>query len=95
MQLTFVVFMPAKTVLHYPRLDTVLMVEDAIKEADDYPMRMELWRMLPKQVQYQTFKLILDYLEKSNKIIFTKDEKIMWVASNPKLEQAIKNGKEY
>ena len=87
--------MDSKTILHYPRLDTVIMVEDAIKEAKDYPTRMGLWRMLPKQVQYQTFKLILDYLEKSNKIIFTKDSKIMWILSNPKLEQAIRNGAEY
>ncbi len=66
-------------VLHYPRLDTVLMVEDAIKDAKDYPTRMELWRGLPKKTQYQTFKVILGYLEKSNKIIFTKDNKIMWI----------------
>jgi hypothetical protein len=39
--------------------------------------------------------VILYYLEKSNKIIFTKDNKIMWIASNQKLEKAIKKGKEY
>ena len=66
-------------ILHYPRLDTVLMVEDAIKEAEDYPTKMKLWKSLPKKVQYQTFKVILEYLEKSNKIIFTKDKKIMWI----------------
>ena len=66
-------------VLHYPRLDTVLMVEDAIKDAEDYPTRMELWTSLPKKTQYQTFKVILDYLEKSNKIVFTKDNKVMWI----------------
>ena len=82
-------------ILHYPRLDTVLMVEDAIKNAEDYPLRTGLWNSLPKQVQYQTFKLILDYLEKSNKIVFTKDNRIMWIASNPKLEKAIKKGREY
>ena len=85
----------AQTVLHYPRLDTVLMVEDGIRKAGNYLTRMELWNSLPKQVQYQTFKLILGYLEKSNKIIFTKDNKIMWIGSNAKLEWAIKKGKEY
>ncbi|MBN1941291.1 MAG: hypothetical protein JW772_03860 [Candidatus Diapherotrites archaeon] len=87
--------MEAKTILHYPRLDTVLMVEDAIKDAKNYPSRMQLWKHLPKQVQYQTFQIILDYLEKSNKIIYTKDNKIVWIATNPKLEKAIKRGKEY
>ena len=35
------------------------MVEKAIQESDDYLTRMELWKSLPKQMQYQTFKLIL------------------------------------
>ena len=87
--------MVTKTILHYPRLDTVLMVEDAIQNARKYQARMELWKSLPKQVQYQTFQIILDYLLKSNKIIFTKDNKIMWIASNQKLDKAIKKGKEY
>ena len=87
--------MRTKTILHYPRLDTVLMVEDAIKDAKNYPTRMELWKSLPKQVQYQTFQIILEYLLKSNKIIFTKDNRIMWIASNPLLDKAIKRGKEY
>jgi hypothetical protein len=59
------------------------MVEKIIQETKDYPTRMELWRSLPKKMQYQTFKLILDYLEKSNKIIFDKD-KIVWIFPNSK-----------
>ena len=68
-----------ETILHYPRLDTVLMVEDSIKNAEDYLSRMELWKSLPNGVQYQTFQVILDYLLKSNKIIITKDNKIVWI----------------
>jgi meiotically up-regulated gene 157 (Mug157) protein len=84
------------TILHYPRLDTVLMVEDAIKDVKEYPTRTELWKSLPKKVQYQTFKLILEYLEKSNKIIFTKDNKIMWIyASSKALKELIATGMEY
>lgn len=85
--------MEAKTVLHYPRLDTVLMVEDAIKNAEDYPSKMQLWKNLPKQVQYQTFQLILDYLEKSNKILVAKDKKIVWIGTNAKLDALVKNAK--
>jgi hypothetical protein len=80
-------------VLHYPRLDTVLMVEDAIKNADDYPAKMQLWKSLPKQVQYQTFQLILDYLEKSNKILIAKDKKIVWIGTNAKLDALLKNSR--
>ncbi|MAG02553.1 hypothetical protein CMI42_04400 [Candidatus Pacearchaeota archaeon] len=65
------------------------MVEKAIQDFEDYPTRMDLWKSLPKQMQYQTFKLILDYLERSNKIMF-EDNKIMWIfANNKKLNELI------
>lgn len=70
-------------VLHYPRLDTIIMVEDTIKNLDYYPNRKELWLSLPKKVQYQTFKIIIEYLRDSNKIIFDKN-RIMWTF-NPEL----------
>jgi len=67
-------------VLHYPRLDTVLMVEEAIKKAKEYPTKAELLRSLPKKIMYPTFLLILDYLEKSKKIyVDKKDGRIVWI----------------
>ena len=76
-------------ILHYPKLDSILMVEKAIQDSDNYPTRMELWRSLPKQMQYQTFKLILQYLEDSNKIIFDEN-KIVWIfATNKKIKRVI------
>lgn len=78
-------------ILHYPRLDTILLVEQAIQNCEDYPTRMQLWRSLSKGIQYQTFKLILEYLEKSNKIMF-KEDKIIWIfANNKKLNELINN----
>lgn len=84
----------ATTVLHYPRLDTVLMVEDCIKKSKNTLTKHALWRILPRQVQYQTLNVILEYLEKSNKITF-KGNKIVWIASNVKLDEIARNGKEY
>ena len=76
-------------VLHEPKLDTILMVERAIKDAVEYPSRMELWRSLPRKIQYQTFKRILEYLEASNKIVFNRG-RIAWVAAdNPKLKRLL------
>ncbi len=76
-------------VLHYPKLDSILMVERAVQGCDDYPTRMELWRALPRKMQYQTFKLILDYLERSNKIMF-EGGKIVWIfANSAKLNELI------
>ena len=78
------------TVLHYPRLDTVLMVEDAIKNAPDYSTRTEIWKSLPKKVMYQTFKTVIGYLIDSRKVILTKDEKLMWIfADSPKARKLI------
>lgn len=72
-----------KQVLHYPRLDTILMVEETIKKAKEYPSKRQLKLALPKEIMYQTFNLILDYLEESGKIVI-KDRKIIWIW-NPEL----------
>jgi hypothetical protein len=80
-------------ILHEPQLDTILMVERAIKDADDYPTKTELWRSLPKKVQYQTFNRILEYLEASNKIIFN-EKTIVWIAAdNAKLKKLFQTSK--
>jgi len=85
-----------QNVLHYPRLDTVLMVEEAIKKANEYPTKTQLWRSLPKGVQYQTFQLILSYLQDSNKIFITKEGKIMWVlAENSAARKLLKESVKY
>lgn len=89
-----VVFMQARTVLHYPRLDTVIMVEDTIKDSKEEFTKTALWRELPKKVQYQTLQVILDYLFESKKILFMEN-KIVWIASNSKLDSLVSNGKEY
>ena len=72
-------------VIHMPRLDSVLMVEDTIRKLDYYPTKNQLWRALPKAMMWQTFGVILDYLIESNKILIDKEGKVVWVfADNPK-----------
>ena len=76
-------------ILHEPQLNTILMVEKAIKDAETYPTRTQLWRSLPKKVQYQTFQRILEYLEGSNKIMFD-NRLIIWIfPDNPKLKRML------
>jgi hypothetical protein len=75
--------MQTEQLLHYPRLDTILMVEDAIRTAKEYPSKRRLWLSLKKKVMYQTFNIILSYLEDSGKIML-KDGKIIWIW-NPEL----------
>ena len=76
-------------VLHYPRLDTVLMVENTIRTAKEYPNKMQLWKALPKSMMYQTFELILDYLETSGKIAISAG-KVFWIW-DPNAISTIKN----
>jgi hypothetical protein len=65
------------TILHYPTLDSILMVEEAAAHMN-YPKKTELWKALPKKMMYQTFCLIIDYLENSGKIMIDKDRRIIW-----------------
>lgn len=79
-----------QSVLHYPRLDTVLMIEEAIKKAKDYPTRTQLWKGLPKKVMYQTFGVVINYLIESKKVMLSKDGKLVWIfADSPKVRKLI------
>jgi len=66
------------TVIHEPNLKTVMMVEEAILNAEEYMTKKELWTSLPKKIMYQTFNRVLEYLEKSNKICYN-DSTILWI----------------
>ena len=77
-----------KQILHSPTLDTILMVEEAIQHMD-YPRKTELWKNLPKKMMYQTFCLIIDYLEQSGKIMIDTDGRIIWIW-NPALIKKIR-----
>ena len=82
-----------QSILHYPRLDTVIMVEETIKKLDYYPTRMELWRALPKKVMYQTFSMIIDYLVSLGKIIIdSRDNRIVWIWNPELIKRITKEG---
>ncbi len=74
---------------HDPTLGTIQMVENAIRRSKNYPTKKALWKSLPRQVQYQTFNRIIDYLLESNKIILN-DREIVWVfPDNATLKRAL------
>lgn len=54
------------------------MVEKAIKGNEVFSSKNQLWRSMPKAMQYPTLLTILDYLERSNKIVMEKDGSIVW-----------------
>jgi hypothetical protein len=74
----------------YPRLDTVLMVEDAIKEHDGEFRKKQLWEKLPKKIMYQTYSIIIDYLLISGKISVDTEGKIGWIFYPQNVEKLLK-----
>ena len=79
--------------VHSPTLNTILMVEDALK-IGELTTLADLKKKLPKKVMHQTLLQILDYLQFSGKIIIgTKG--ILWVFTERKeLNELIKRGTE-
>lgn len=72
-----------KKIRRYPNLNTVLMVEDFLKEHRDIPIKLAALRQrLPKQVMHQTLKIILEYLWQSGKIIYGP-KGVQWIYSEP------------
>ena len=77
---------------HSPTLDTIKMVEELISKNKSFPSKNKLSRALPRQVQNPTLNEILCYLEESNKIMYDKNNEIVWIfANNPKIKKLIKN----
>ena len=70
--------MDMQKILHYPRLDTVLMVEKLIYDTSGTYTKKQLWERLPKKVMYQTFSVIIDYLLYSRRIAVDREGKIAW-----------------
>ena len=76
-----------------PTLDTVLMVERTIDEFSGEFNRTELWKKLPKKVMWQTYLIILDYLQNINKIAFDKNDNVAYIW-NPALAKKLSSRKE-
>jgi hypothetical protein len=78
-----------------PTLNTVIMVEEVIKNSKNSIITIpEIKRNLPKQVNHYTLMTILEYLERSNKIVVTL-KGITWIHNtNANLRRAIAKGME-
>lgn len=62
-----------------PTLQTVLMVEEFINKNSGEYKKTELFRRLPKKVMWQTFKVIIDYLENIHKIAYDKNGYVVYI----------------
>lgn len=73
-----------------PTLQTVLMVEKYIDKYSGEYKKTELFNNLPRKVMWQTFQVIMEYLESIGKIGYDKEGRIVYIW-NPKLFEKIKN----
>ena len=80
---------------HSPTLNTVLMVEETMKNMDESIFTVaDLKKKLPKQINHRTLMIILAYLEKSNKI-YVSIKGITWIHNtSPRLRKEISEGLE-
>ena len=78
-------------IMHSPTLDTVLMVERTLQDAKEVIKVAELKRRLPRKVMHQTLMQILDYLQRSGKILITT-KGVLWTYTTPSEMKRLKEG---
>ena len=79
-----------KAVARSPTLQTVLMVEKFIDDSSGEYKKTELWKNLPRQIMWQTFQVIMSYLEGTNRIVHDREGYVVYVW-NPKLVAKFRN----
>jgi len=84
--------MPKTNFLHSPTLESVIMVEETIQRYSQECGKYQLWKKLPKKMMYQTFLVILQYLEKSGKIMIDKEGCIMWTYNPDMIKKILSQG---
>ena len=83
-------YMETNDVARSPTLQTVLMVEKFIEENSGEYKKTDLFKNLPKKVMWQTFQVIIEYLESVYKIVYDKDGYIVYIW-NPEFFKKIKD----
>ena len=73
-----------------PTLQTVLMVERFIDKHSGEYKKTELFNLLPKKVMWQTFQVIIEYLESVNRIAFDNQGYVVYIW-NPEFYNKVKN----
>jgi ferric iron reductase protein FhuF len=73
-----------------PTLQTVLMVEKFIDDNSGAHKKTELWNSLPKKVMWQTFQVIMEYLEENGKIAYDNAGYVVYIW-NPELVKRFRN----
>ncbi len=73
-----------------PTLQTVLMVEKFIEDNSGEYKKTDLFKNLPKKVMWQTFQVIMEYLESNLKVVYDNEGYAVYIW-NPEFYNRIKN----
>jgi len=76
-----------------PTLQTVLMVEKFIEDNSGEYKKTDLFKSLPKKVMWQTFQVIMEYLESLYKIVYDKEGYVVYIW-NPEFYNKYKDRKD-
>ena len=79
-------------ILHSPTLESVIMVEKTIKKYSQECGKYQLWKKLPKKMMYQTFQVILEYLQNSGKILIDKAGCVIWTYDPEGIKRLLSTG---
>jgi len=83
-------YVEKNNVARSPTLQTVLMVEKFIDENSGEFKKTELFKNLPKKVMWQTFQVIMEYLERNLKIVYDNKGYAVYIW-NPEFYEKIKH----
>jgi hypothetical protein len=86
-------YMESNDVARSPTLQTVLMVEKFIDDNSGEYKKTDLFKNLPKKVMWQTFQVIMEYLESINKIAYDNEGYVVYIW-NPELVAKFRDKKE-
>jgi len=80
-----------KAHFHSPQLDTVLMVEEFIREHSGEYRKTVIWKNLPRKMMYPTFMVVFDHLLENNKIAVDSVGIVGWTWNPELVRQALAN----
>jgi|SRR3989344_4692844 len=83
-------YMETNDIARSPTLQTVLMVEKFIKDNSGEYKKTDLFKNLPKKVMWQTFQVVMEYLESSLRIAYDNEGYIVYIW-NPEFYNRVKD----
>ncbi len=83
-------YIETNNIARSPTLQTVLMVEKFIEDNSGEYKKTDLFKNLPKKVMWQTFQVIIEYLEDNLRIAYDNEGYIVYIW-NPEFVKRFRN----